>query len=268
MASNEQNTAPMIAIGEKLRQAREKRSLDMGQVQKQTHIHSTVLMALEDGRCDEILTPTYVRGFLKKYAQYLGLDTNQLLKEYDSLHHGSEDQGIVLGRPERRGGVDWPAVIRYARIVIIFALVFFIAAFLWRKVISPKKISVSKPAARAVKSKSPGAVASGKTGVQRKQVQKTSPVKKEAATAKNKPFKLTMKVNEPVWVEVTQDGVLLFKRFLPKGTTDSFSAQESIVLYVAKAEAIELVLDGKSIGSPGNGLIKRLEITKSGTRIK
>ena len=77
-----------------------------------------------------------------------------------------------------------------------------------------------------------------------------------------------MKVKEPVWVEVTRDNILLFKRFLQKGTVESFNADESIVLYVAKLEAVELILDGKPLDSPGSGLVKHLEITRSGARVK
>ena len=265
-ANNESNMPSMITIGEKLRQARERKGLDIGQVQKQTHIHSTVLIALEDGRCDEILTPTYVRGFLKKYAYYLGLDATQLLKEYASLHGDEpESQNIILGTPEKNSGIDWSILLRYARIIFILILVFFLATFLWRKVTSSKKARPKN--VKVAKHKMAVTVAPAKISPQKKVAQKSILVK-QADVKIVKPFNLVMKVNEPVWVEATKDGVLLFKRFLPKGTVESFSADESIVLYVARAEAIELVLDGKSLGSPGSGLVKHLEITRSGARIK
>jgi len=67
---------------------------------------------------------------------------------------------------------------------------------------------------------------------------------------------------------VKKDGVVLFNRVLAKGLVESFTADDKIEIYVAKAEAIELVLDGKSLGSPGKGVIKNLEVTKKGIRIK
>ena len=70
----ENNKVSVIAIGEMLRQAREKKSITVEQAQKQTHIHSTVITALEEGRCDDILTPNYVKSFLKEYSNYLGFD--------------------------------------------------------------------------------------------------------------------------------------------------------------------------------------------------
>ena len=79
----------MAGLGEKLRQAREKRGLTLEQVQKQTLMHSTVIAALEDGKCDDILTPTYVRSFLKKYSSFLGLDPKEILSEYSALSSNS-----------------------------------------------------------------------------------------------------------------------------------------------------------------------------------
>ena len=64
----------LVSIGEKLKSARERKALTIDQVQKDTKIHSTVLRALEEGRCDEILTPTYVKRFLNKYSHHLGLE--------------------------------------------------------------------------------------------------------------------------------------------------------------------------------------------------
>jgi len=81
-------------------------------------------------------------------------------------------------------------------------------------------------------------------------------------------LELTIKVRQAVLVQLKKDGVLIFKRVLPKGTTESFTADDNISLYIAKAEALELVLNGKSIGPPGKGVIKNLEITRKGIRIK
>ena len=57
------NVNIMITIGESLKKAREAKNITIAQAQKQTSIHSTVITALEEGRCDEILTPTYVKSF-------------------------------------------------------------------------------------------------------------------------------------------------------------------------------------------------------------
>ncbi|MCX5686115.1 MAG: helix-turn-helix domain-containing protein, partial [Candidatus Omnitrophica bacterium] len=87
MANPDQtNKISMASIGERLREAREKKALTIEQAQKQTRIHSTVLAALEDGRCDNILAPNYVKSFLREYSNYLGLNSKELLNAYTAIH--------------------------------------------------------------------------------------------------------------------------------------------------------------------------------------
>ncbi|MCX5680254.1 MAG: helix-turn-helix domain-containing protein, partial [Candidatus Omnitrophica bacterium] len=96
-SKNNAGTISLAAIGEKLKSAREKKGVTIDQAQRQTHIHSTVISALESGRSDEVLTPTYVKSFLKKYSSYLALDSNQLVKEYQALHPDLDSLSSSLG---------------------------------------------------------------------------------------------------------------------------------------------------------------------------
>jgi hypothetical protein len=85
---------------------------------------------------------------------------------------------------------------------------------------------------------------------------------------KNVPLKLLLKVNQNVWVELKADRNLLFSRVLTKGTAEEFTADKVINVYTAKAEAIELVLNGRNLGSFGRGPVANIEITRDGARIK
>ena len=76
MENNNRGSRPSaVSVGKRLREAREKKSLTIEQVQKQTKIHSTVLIGLEEGRPSDTLTDTYIRSFLKKYAQFLSINS-------------------------------------------------------------------------------------------------------------------------------------------------------------------------------------------------
>jgi len=74
----------MFEIGSTLRQAREKRSIGLDQLEIETKIRARYLRALEDEDFDLIPGPTYVRGFLRTYAQSLGLDGQLFVDEYNS----------------------------------------------------------------------------------------------------------------------------------------------------------------------------------------
>lgn len=254
----ENTPVTMVSLGEKLRNAREKRSLTVEQVQKQTHIHSTVILALEEGRCDEILTPTYVKSFLKSYSQFLGLDPRDMLKEYSRIHGEESRDALPSLRPGADGGVDIVSKLVYGVVVLALALAMaFALIFLWHKAGAfikgikrhPSGAVTAKAAAQAPKKKTP------------------EPQPKQAIQ-KKAPFTLVLRTKKAVRVKLKKDGVALFERVLPKGLSESFSADEKIELDIARGESVELVLNGKFLGSPGKGVIRNLEITKNGIKAK
>ena len=231
--------APLILLGEKLKIAREARSLDIDQVQKQTHINSRVLIALEDGRCDEILTPTYVKGFIKKYALFLGLDARDILKEYSSLHDDEDDSQLKFA-PD---GGFYPTLRRFAFILFfVLLLALFLFAAIWigsavkRSVTSGKK---TRPPAAALR-------------------------KPEVPAAKRGPFTLTLKIKKSVFIKAAKDGFPIFSRVFTKGITESIKADKKVKLYIADSESVELIVNDKSIGFPGRGVAENLEVTSLG----
>ena len=74
----------MFEIGSSLREARERKGLDLAAASEATKIRARHLQALEDEQYDVLPGQTYVRGFLKTYADYLGLDGHLYVDEYSS----------------------------------------------------------------------------------------------------------------------------------------------------------------------------------------
>jgi cytoskeleton protein RodZ len=69
-------------IGQKLRDARADRGVELSEVERATKIRLKFLEAMEADRWEELPAPAYARGFLDIYARYLGLDHQALLDEY------------------------------------------------------------------------------------------------------------------------------------------------------------------------------------------
>src|SRR5438093_11905116 len=65
---------PVFEIGSSLRAAREHRQLQLSEVERATHIRARYLAALEDERFDALPGTAYAKGFLRTYADFLGLD--------------------------------------------------------------------------------------------------------------------------------------------------------------------------------------------------
>ncbi len=72
----------MDEIGHILREARENKGLTLEEAQARTRINARYLTALENGQYSALPTPVHVRGFLRNYARFLGLDPQPLLSRY------------------------------------------------------------------------------------------------------------------------------------------------------------------------------------------
>jgi cytoskeletal protein RodZ len=65
-------------IGEILKRTRDSRELTVEQVNRETKISVNVIRALEQDDLDSFSSETYLKGFLKNYARFLGLDPDQM----------------------------------------------------------------------------------------------------------------------------------------------------------------------------------------------
>jgi hypothetical protein len=82
-------------IGSSLREARLRQELDFPALEERTKIRPKYLRALEDERFDILPAPTYVKGFLRSYAEALGLDGQPFVDEYNSRFAVGEDELVV-----------------------------------------------------------------------------------------------------------------------------------------------------------------------------
>ena len=74
----------MFEIGNTLREARVRRNLTLQQVEEDTKIRVKYVQAMENEDFDVMPGATYVKGFLRTYSEYLGLDPDVILDEYRS----------------------------------------------------------------------------------------------------------------------------------------------------------------------------------------
>jgi hypothetical protein len=74
----------VFEIGNSLREARERRGIDFAQAELATKIRGKYLRALEDEQFAVLPAQTYVKGFLRTYAEYLGLDGQLYVDEFNS----------------------------------------------------------------------------------------------------------------------------------------------------------------------------------------
>ena len=81
----------MFEIGSSLREARERQGLDLATVERETKIRGKYIRALEDEQFELLPAQTYVKGFLRTYAETLGLDGQLYVDEYNSRFVAGDD---------------------------------------------------------------------------------------------------------------------------------------------------------------------------------
>ena len=101
----------MPEIGETLRETRMRRRIDMTEVEAATKIRAKYLRALENEEWDLLPGPTFVKTFLRTYAEYLDLDPRLLVEEYRQRYERPSTQdltpfgpGAAAQRRRRRRG--------------------------------------------------------------------------------------------------------------------------------------------------------------------
>ena len=95
----------MPEIGETLREARMRRRIDMAEVESATKIRAKYLRALESEEWELLPGPTFVKTFLRTYAEYLELDSRLLVEEYKQRFErpaGLDVTPLNLRRQRRR----------------------------------------------------------------------------------------------------------------------------------------------------------------------
>lgn len=120
----------MVRAGERLREERLKKKLTLSDVEKAIRIKSSFLAAIERGEYAKLPSSAYAQGFVRNYAEYLGLPTRQILalfrrefderKEYKVLPESLSKNETLSGRHLRI----------QRRVLVVAALLLLLVGFL------------------------------------------------------------------------------------------------------------------------------------------
>jgi cytoskeleton protein RodZ len=92
----------MAEIGATLREARMRAKIDINEVETRTKIRAKYLRAIENEEWGLLPGDVYVKSFLRTYADYLGVDSRQLLDDYKRRYERPSDQELRQIAPPGR----------------------------------------------------------------------------------------------------------------------------------------------------------------------
>lgn len=228
------------SFGGWLRRQREMREINLRDIADRTKISRRYLEAMEADRFDLLPAPIFAKGVLREYARYVGLSPDDVVNHYLSVHHPEELAGdpkedtkvrhrpkaIDPGQPLVQRSWSYGLILALVG-VILLVLVAVIAYFADRRHEEPAN-SAQAPAMAAP----PPATA----------VQSTPPP--PPPSAPGAPLEVALEFAKDCWVEAVIDGKNRFSELRVQGEALQLQAQQSIVLTLGNAGAVEVQVNG------------------------
>jgi cytoskeleton protein RodZ len=259
-------------IGRFLEQKRKERGLSLEEVEQATKIRKRYLTGLE--REDYAILPdaVYARGFLKTYANYLGLDGEALSRQLKSGRKSQRERGINYNpRPESyfEEPLITPSGLRGAqrRKISTSAIVTLIVAVLALAAVMGTLYFVG----RSVQASKEGNPDSGETPPRQEQqkVADTEKSPEDAVGSKDKtggegrpagakqsapPDTLQVLVNvreRPSWILIRTDGTAAYEQVAQPGFSKTFEAEQRLYIKSGDAGAVRVEINGQDAGTLG-----------------
>ncbi|MFN8498471.1 MAG: DUF4115 domain-containing protein [Anaerolineae bacterium] len=278
----------MTDLGKTLRAARTQKGVTLAEAAADTRILERQLTAFEQGKTLDVPS-VYARGMLRKYAEYLGLDANEIVDLYSGqappVEH-SPAMPYMLKEPLYRRGPDWAEILLGAGAILVLVV---LALGIWRysilplqqaatqakapteaaassaTVVPPQAVALNETpeAAAAAEAAAPtrtpvlqptpaGAVVATPTMLPTVGATPTQQPPTPAPTTPPNEVEVAVEITQPSWLQVTVDGKQLFAGLLQPGQNRSWRGNRSINVRTGNAGGTIIFINGQQVGPLGN----------------
>ena len=248
----------MFEIGNSLREARLRQGLDLAEIEQATKIRSRYLRALEEEQFELLPAQTYVKGFLKAYADQLGLDGDLYVEEFNS-RYATEEEPVQQGG--RGGGGSWPGPVRFPSSAVLIALtaiglatVLVVAAWRVGATEEPEGIPGLPPAAEE---------STRQTSTQRAKARQAARTRRVSLVA--------VASRGDCWLEIHRGnaaGDLLYDGTLESGRRTAAFTGRRLWVNVGAPSNVVLLVNGKRVRTiPGSGAPRALVVNRRGVSL-
>lgn len=261
----------LASFGEELRREREIRGISLKEISDATKISRRFLDAIERNDHRTLPAPVFTRGFVREYARYLGLSTEEMVNRYNSA--AASDDRIekppaiarypqtpvrdITPRPPRKRGIPpaWGRIDRNAIALVLIAIA--LSGVAWWAVrqrsfehleaaVAPEPPAAKRPA--------------------------EPPAPTKAAPVDDSMLRLTLEAVEGSWVQLEADGATILNAELATGEHRSFeAAREFRFRTIGNAGGLNLTINGivvPPLGDAGEVVRERVFDRESLTRLR
>jgi transcriptional regulator with XRE-family HTH domain len=234
MNASNGKTTMVDGLGEFLRRERELRHISLDDVAERTKISRRYLEAIEEGRYDRLPGETFVRGFIRSYAQSVGLDPEDTLLMYSQSRVVHEVPPLRTERPSpaqrsrNEHSLLWLLV---TGVVVVGIVLVSVVGFL--KGPSLLRFASSRPEV-------------------------------PPAPTHNVPLILTAIADSDTWLRVTIDEQEPQDMLLRAGQSAKWVGRERFVLSIGNVRATRLMLNGRElpISQPAHSILRHYTVSR------
>jgi len=266
--------APLESVGQDLRKARERKSEELEHISRVLKIRRDYLALIEDGAADSLPGRAYAIGFVRSYATYLGLNGEEFVERLKAEIAGRGDQKepqVTAPLPAERLWLHGQWVVGALAVAAVLYAGYYLFVSATQLTEQPVLPVPERLAAEAGLPPSANTTSSATAPVAT-----PTPVTPPAAATppsqaaappplppglrygvRNANSRITLRVHRPllVTVEGTNNRVYI-SRMLQPGDTYAIPNVGGLRLSAPDSGAVELILDGSSIGFAGeNGVV-------------
>lgn len=279
-----------ISLGIYLRKSREERHIGLDEVAEATRIRRHNLEAIENDEWSKLPSQVFIKGFLKSYAEFLGLNKETV------IHHYLRTSSFEKTTPEALKKTRLQSGRPYLIIVISALALAFIVALIY---LNKRNISITDKAFQHLGTQSLGEKMEGiaekehnnqqderekeillledevvveevnKTTLKSKPIDdtivledSTIPMKREEEKKSLLPrLILTANVKSRTWISISIDDTSVNEYLFQPGQTPRWTAEKGFKILVGNAAGIEFSLNGKEVGNLGaQGQVVRIKL--------
>ncbi|WGV27504.1 helix-turn-helix domain-containing protein [Halotia branconii] len=275
---NEAQTEQLKEISQYLVQVRQEKSIRIEEVAAKTHIQKNCLQALETGHFEELPEPIYVQGFIRRYADALGLDGTALANSFtinvsptytDTKTNPNNSQNL-----DKRSKIRIPLFIPYALLLITAAigLVYILNPRLIVDFVTKQQNLIANSTQKTTPSSESSLPALESQSQQQNSIptteQTTAPSPESSlavapsASTTNQNVAVTLELQGKSWLKVQADGKTEFVGELTKGERRTWTAKEKLIVRSGNAGAVLISVNNQPAKPFGDtGAIKEVTFT-------
>ncbi|MFQ5583098.1 MAG: helix-turn-helix domain-containing protein, partial [Calditrichia bacterium] len=277
-----------------LKQKREEKGVTLEYIYRKTFLPIQYLQAIESGKMEQI-PEGYDRIYLKRYASEIGLDVEEVLRDYDlisgrltpsysppkktakTLNSRRQRSRITFGKAVSKDNrvrkiierLNLDKVHKYFWIGFAVFIFLIIAFFTYRAYLNEKRNEIviteitSLPLANTEGVTEPASLPPADNI-------NLSPADKPAKNGDAEKFVVELHAVDTTWIRQIKDGRDTSEYILPKGIRHRVEVKNKVRFVVGKASGIEVWLNGKNLGTLGgeDEVVTRLIILKDGIKEK